>query len=59
MRYIKIVSTLALYTILNAVNGNGNKCFFIDGPGGSGKSYILNILIAYFEDNKINVLPVA
>ena len=46
-------------TILNAVNGKENKCFFIDGPGGSGKSYILNTLIAYFKDNKINLLPVA
>ena len=46
-------------SILNAVNGNGNKCFFIDGPGGSGKSYILNTRIAYLKNNKINVLPVA
>ena len=28
---------------------NGKKYVFIDGPGGSGKSYLLNSIIAYLK----------
>lgn len=40
-------------------NDNHNKCFFIDGPGGSRKSFLLNSLILYLKQSNISVLPVA
>jgi hypothetical protein len=44
-------------TVINALNGkNKIKCIFIDGPGGSGKSYLLNLLISYCNKHKKNVL---
>lgn len=47
-------------TVINAVNGTAtDKCIFIDGPGGTGKSYLLNLLISYFPKHIINVLAVA
>lgn len=47
-------------SIIEAVNNvNVNRNFFIDGPGGSGKTYLLNVLIDYFKLNKISVLSVA
>ena len=44
---------------INDNNYNYNKCFFIDGPSGSGKSYLLNSLITHLNNENINVLPVA
>lgn len=40
-------------------DGNSNKLFFIDGPGGSGKSYLHNVLIDVFNTRNIRVLSVA
>ena len=40
-------------------NINNPKYFFIDGPGGSGKSYLLNIIIDYMILNNITIVPVA
>ncbi|XP_075188624.1 uncharacterized protein LOC142288848 [Anomaloglossus baeobatrachus] len=39
---------IAYDTILSAILNQGNanpKCFFIDGPGGSGKTYLYDVLI--------------
>ena len=47
---------------MESINDNNyiyNKCFYIDGPGGSGKSYLLNSLITLLNNEDINVLPVA
>ena len=35
----------------NVINYKNNKCYFIDEPGGSGKSYLLNYIIC----KKINI----
>jgi ATP-dependent DNA helicase PIF1 len=35
------------------------NCFFIDGPGGSGKSYLLNGLIKNLQIEGYKVLPCA
>ena len=40
---------------INDNNYNNNKCSFIDGPGGSGKNYLLNSLITYLNNENINV----
>ena len=39
----------------NVINYKNNKCYFIDGPGGSGKSYILNSIITYLNQENISV----
>jgi hypothetical protein len=47
-------------TVINAINGESqNKYIFIDGPGGTGKSYLLNLVISYCNKYKKNVLAVA
>lgn len=38
---------------------NSNKLFFIDGPGGSGKSYLHNIIKDVLHHRGIKVLPIA
>ena len=48
--------------IMESINNNNydyNKCLFIDGPGGSGKSYLLNSLITHLNNKNINVLAVS
>lgn len=35
------------------------KLFFIDGPGGTGKSFLYNTLIAYILEQGMEVIPVA
>ena len=32
---------------------HGNKCFFLDGPGGSGKTYLLNVLMGSLRVHNI------
>ena len=43
----------------NGINYKNSKCYFIDGPGGSGKSDLLNSIITYLYQEKVSVLPVA
>ena len=40
-------------------NDDGVKCFFLDGPGGSGKTYLYNILIQYLRSQGNKVLAYA
>lgn len=40
-------------------NPNANKLFFIDGPGGSGKSYLHNVIIKVLKKRNIEVLAMA
>lgn len=47
--------------ITNSFN-NSNlscKCFFIDGPGGSGKTYLYNVITSYFKSKGETVLSYA
>jgi hypothetical protein len=42
-------------------NGQDPKCraYFLDGPGGSGKTMVYNTLIAYFRSQVVHVAPSA
>jgi hypothetical protein len=35
------------------------KCFFLDGPGGSGKTYMYRSFLSYFRGEEMIALPVA
>ena len=54
----KIFDTV-MNRLKNVINYKNNKCYFIDGPGGSGKSYLLNTIITYLNQESISVLSVA
>lgn len=46
--------------IINSIdNQNAKKCYFIDGPGGTGKTHLLNTLIGYFMEHQVSFLSVA
>jgi len=46
--------------VISAVNGNSIKKYInIDGPGGSGKSYLLNTITHQLQNDKKKVLSVA
>ncbi|XP_060129913.1 uncharacterized protein LOC132592021 [Zootoca vivipara] len=51
----------ALQTILQATENDNlsNHCFFIDGPGGSGKTYLYKTLLSTFRGQGNIALPVA
>jgi hypothetical protein len=36
-----------------------SKCYFLDGPGGSGKTYLYTSLLSYLRGKGMTVLPVA
>jgi hypothetical protein len=44
-------------TITNAMSNstNNNRLFFIDAPGGTGKTYLLNAIISYADSKRINI----
>jgi hypothetical protein len=48
-------------TIIDAVNDKSirPKCFFLDGPGGSGKTYMYRSFLSYFRGQDMVALPVA
>ena len=51
---------LAFDEIMSGINKpDGQKLFFIDGPGGSGKTYLYNVLMKQFEQMGKKVLPLA
>ncbi|MCO5563734.1 hypothetical protein L7F22_017381 [Adiantum nelumboides] len=39
----------AYHTILNAVDQNMGQTFFLDGPGGSGKTFVYNALLSHLR----------
>uniref|UniRef100_A0AAF5DM37 ATP-dependent DNA helicase n=1 Tax=Strongyloides stercoralis TaxID=6248 RepID=A0AAF5DM37_STRER len=46
--------------LLNSIlKNNEEKIFFIDGPGGTGKTFLYNCLIHYLMGNNKNVITVA
>ena len=53
----KIYSMLFCFVCFESLKQRQKNCIFIDGPGGSGRSYLLNILIDYlkFYDNHFYV----
>ena len=47
-------------TIINVtINNIGDKLYFIDGPGGSDKSYLHNVIIEYLKSLNISILTMA
>lgn len=44
--------------VLNSVNNNSGKIFFLYGPGGTGKTFVYNTIINKLRSEKI-VIPVA
>ena len=36
------------HTVMNKVNSNVPALLFLDAPGGTGKTFLLNILLKYF-----------
>jgi len=51
----------AFDTIVSAINDEKlpHRCFFLDGPGGSGKTYLYKTLISYIRSIGGSVLPKA
>jgi hypothetical protein len=51
----------AFESIMNAVNDDTlpHRCFFLDGPGGSGKTYLYKTLLKHVRGEGNVVLPVA
>ncbi|KAI7933645.1 hypothetical protein MJO28_017542 [Puccinia striiformis f. sp. tritici] len=45
--------------IINSLETNPNIKVYIDGPGGTGKTFLLNFLIGHFQDAGLNVISVA
>ncbi|KAL6739705.1 hypothetical protein Aduo_013130 [Ancylostoma duodenale] len=45
--------------VLAAVQGSGNRCFFIDGPGCTGKTFVYNTIYDLLIGEKKNVACVA
>jgi hypothetical protein len=45
--------------VVNAIENSINKVFFIDGPGGTGKTFIYNTLLAYVRSKGDIALAVA
>ena len=50
----------AIYNaIMQAVEHNSSQCFFIDGPGGTGKTFLYNTILAKVRSYGKIALPVA
>ena len=47
----KVFDTV-MNSLNNVINYKNNKCYFIDEPGDSGKSYLLNSIITYLNQKK-------
>lgn len=52
----KIIFDAVIYALYN---DDRNKLIFIDGPGGSGKSFVLNTIIQYLKKNNKESISVA
>ncbi len=52
---------MGIEDILHAINSNevSSKCFFIDGPGGTGKTFLYNTLIDIIRGDCGVIIPVA
>jgi hypothetical protein len=52
---------LGIEDILHAINSNEvlSKCFFIDGPGGTGKTFLYNNLMHIIRADGGVIIPVA
>ena len=46
-------------TVIQSVENNASECFFIDGPGGTGKTFLYNTILAKVRSHGEIALPVA
>lgn len=59
---LNVAQNQAFNSIKSAVEScdhSSANCFFIDGPGGSGKTYLYETLIKYMRGKNVNVYPLA
>lgn len=56
---LNAVQKVACDEIVNLLDKEGPKCIFIDGPGGSGKTYLYTTLNYMFKGRGVGVLNVA
>lgn len=45
--------------VLSSLNATGDRLYFIDGPGGSGKTFVYTTLYHILHGRKLHVLNVA
>ncbi|KAI7935210.1 hypothetical protein MJO28_016848, partial [Puccinia striiformis f. sp. tritici] len=45
--------------VIQLLQLNSNMIAYIDGPGGTGKTFLLNCLIGHFRDKGLNIVAVA
>ena len=50
---------ILLNELTDIKNRNTSKCYFIDAPGGTGKTYCLNAFIRYCLSKKLNIIVTA
>jgi PIF1-like helicase len=46
-------------TVMQAIEHNSSECFFVDGPGGTGKTFLYNTILAKIRSCNEIALPVA
>jgi hypothetical protein len=57
---LNIDQEMAYNSVMNSVDcGTSGTCFFIDGPGGTGKTFLYNTIIKSLIRNQKNVCPLA
>ncbi|XP_075492481.1 uncharacterized protein LOC142530533 [Primulina tabacum] len=49
----------AFFTIIDCLDANKNRLFFVDGPGGTGKTYLYRALLANVRSRKMIALATA
>ncbi|GAA0187290.1 hypothetical protein LIER_34578 [Lithospermum erythrorhizon] len=59
MNYLNVQQTYAFDTIFNTTMMNTGGAFFIDGPGGTGKSFLYKVLLAHIRSKGYIALIVA
>lgn len=56
---LTIEQTEAYDKIMHSVNTNSGQLFFLDAPGGTGKTYLINLILAKIRSSKHIALAVA
>ncbi|KDR74075.1 hypothetical protein GALMADRAFT_40235, partial [Galerina marginata CBS 339.88] len=56
---LNVGQTSAFHKIIAAVNDKSGKCFFLHGPGGTGKTYVYNTVCHHLRGSRKIVLCVA
>ncbi|KAL6225029.1 hypothetical protein ACLB2K_003881 [Fragaria x ananassa] len=59
VRHLNEDQTFAYNSIISAIECHENAIFFVDGPGGTGKTYLYRALLAHLRSNDHIVLATA